>query len=136
MTKEDKQKLFLIALQACNGNITKTCEACAMSRQSYYKWMNAEDQTFAEKILEIQTDAIERRIDLAESKIDKLVEMGSGPDIRFILKTLGANRGYGNRQEVTVRPGEGFANMLWPEETPSLEDWETKRDLELIDDED
>jgi hypothetical protein len=128
MDIEDKQRLFITAMSACMGNVTKACELCCIARQTYYNWMNAEDSDFADQIAEIQFDAVERRIDLAEQKLDERVDLGSGPDIRFVLKTLGAKRGYGKKSEVTLNPGAGFQDLAWPDETPNLDVWEGKRD--------
>ncbi len=131
MTTIERQKLFVIALKACNGNISKACDLCELSRQTYYNWLEAEDTAFPEQIAEIQFDVVERRIDLAEERLDQRVDGGSGPDVRFVLKTLGAKRGYGSKSTVTVTPGAGFKDMEWPEETDDLEGWEAERDKQM-----
>ena len=136
MTTEDltdKQKLFITVLIQVNGNIAKACKIAGQSRQTYYNWMEDEDSTFAGTIAEIQFEAVERRIDLAEEKLDQRLDLGSGPDVRFVLKTLGAKRGYGKKSEITINPGEGFKGMEWPDETPDLDDWEATRDEEMPD---
>ena len=133
MTTKEKQQIFLATFQACMGNISRTCDAVGISRTTFYTWMDAdpEDSDFPDKIATMQFEAVERRIDLAEGKLDDRVIMGSGPDIRFILRTLGAKRGYGKRSTVTLEPGVGFGDMKWPEETEDLEDWEAARDKEM-----
>ena len=126
-----KQKLFISVLVQVNGNISKACSIAGQSRQTYYNWLEDEDQTFADTIAVIQFEAVERRIDLAEEKLDDRLHIGSGPDVRFVLKTLGAKRGYGKKSEVTISPGEGFKDMEWPDETPDLEQWEAERDKHM-----
>jgi len=128
MTTKDRQRLFLVAMQGVNGNITKACELCQISRQTYYNWMEDDESTFADRLAAVQFESVERRIDLAEEKLDHRLNIGSGPDIRFVLKTLGAKRGYGSKAEVTLQPGAGFKDLEWPEETPELDDWEDARD--------
>jgi hypothetical protein len=133
MTTKDKQALFLITFAACSGNISRTCDTVGIARQTFYNWMEDEDSGFADLIATLQFEAVERRIDLAEGKLDDRLRGGSGPDIRFVLKTLGAKRGYGAKQTVTVEPGAGFSGMEWPDETEDLEAWEAKRDAEMAD---
>ena len=127
----DKQVLFITVFIQVNGNIAKACKIAGQSRTSYYSWMEDEDSAFADTIAEIQFEAVERRIDLAEEKLDVRLDMGSGPDVRFVLKTLGAKRGYGAKSTVTLDRGEGFKDMTWPDETPDLDDWEATRDKEM-----
>jgi hypothetical protein len=133
MTTKEKQQLFIIGLEASGGNISKACDLCHIARQTYYNWMDADDPAFSDQIIDIQTNAIERRIDLAESKLDDRLNLGSGPDVRFVLKTLGAKRGYGNQSTITLNPGEGFKDMTWPEDTPDLDHWEAERDKAMPD---
>jgi hypothetical protein len=95
MNTKERQKLFIIALKASGGNISKACDLCQCSRQTYYNWLENEESNFADIIAELQFETVERRIDLAEEKLDARLNLGSGPDIRFVLKTLGAKRGYG-----------------------------------------
>ncbi len=132
ITKKDRQNLFVVTLAAVAGNITKACEIVGVSRQAYYNWMEDSDSDFSERVADLQFEAYERRIDLAEEKMDERVRVGSGPDVRFILKTLGAKRGYGAKSTVTVDRGEGFKDMEWPDETPDLDEWEEKRDKEMV----
>lgn len=131
MSTKERQKLFLVALQTAKGNVSRACDLVQMSRQTYYNWMADEDSDFAELVAEVQFDAVERRIDAAEQKLDDRIELGSGPDIRFLLKTLGAKRGYGKKSEVTINPGAGFKDLEWPEETDDLDEWEGRRDEEM-----
>jgi hypothetical protein len=133
MNTKERQKLFIIALKASGGNISKACDLCQCSRQTYYNWLENEESNFADIIAELQFETVERRIDLAEEKLDARLNLGSGPDIRFVLKTLGAKRGYGAKSTVTVEPGAGFKGMEWPDETPDLETWEATRDKEMHD---
>ena len=134
MTTKDlseRQMLFISVLKQVNGNISKACSIAGQSRQTYYDWLDHENTAFAETIAEIQFEAVERRIDLAEEKLDQRLDLGSGPDVRFVLKTLGAKRGYGSKSEVTVNPGAGFKDMEWPDETPDIDQWKETRDKEM-----
>ena len=131
MTTKDNQSMFLIVFKACNGNISRTCDSVGIARQTFYNWMEDEDSEFPGLIAALQFEAVERRVDLAEGKLDDRLNLGSGPDIRFVLKTLGARRGYGSKATVTVEPGAGFKGMEWPEETDDLKAWEAERDKQM-----
>jgi hypothetical protein len=125
--------MFISILIQVNGNISKACKISGIARQTYYNWLEDEDSDFADQIAGVQFEAVERRIDLAEEKLDQRLDLGSGPDVRFVLKTLGAKRGYGKKSEITINQGEGFQGMEWPDETPDLDEWEATRDREMRD---
>lgn len=50
-----------------------------------------------------------RRVDVAELKLDAAVNEGESWAILFILRTMGKDRGYVERQEVTGKDGEAFS---------------------------
>lgn len=129
MDLKSKQQLFLKAFEITNGNITKACQMTGIARQTHYNWLESED--YAVQVAQVEFEAQERRIDLAVEKLDDRLNSGSGPDIRFVLKTLGAKRGYGAKQTITVNPGEGFKDYAWPEETDDLDSWADMRDKAL-----
>ena len=128
---KDRQRLFLTVLVQVNSNISQACKITGVARQTYYNWLDDPETDFADLVAIVSFEAVERRIDLAEEKLDARLNLGSGPDIRFVLRTIGAKRGYGKKSEITLNPGEGFKDMEWPDETPDLEEWEAERDKQM-----
>ena len=49
-----------------------------------------------------------RRVDVAELKLDQAIMNGEQWAVLFALRTLGKDRGYVERQEVTGKDGEAF----------------------------
>ena len=77
------------------GFVTAVCKAANMSRQNFYKRMH--------KSIEIQdalSNAREEIIDMAESKLIRLIEDLNPQAIMFALKTIGRDRGYIEKQEI------------------------------------
>jgi hypothetical protein len=57
---------------------------------------------------EVAAEARERMLDDAEAKLaDKAIEEGDGECLRYLLKTVGKDRGYGDKvqHDVTVSDG-------------------------------
>ena len=71
------------------GNVSKSCEAIGISRETFYRWRKA-DKRFAEKINDID----EASIDLAETMLLKNIRDGKETSLIFYLKTKGKKRGY------------------------------------------
>lgn len=95
-----KKKHFNEALKNSLGNISTACSKVGISRQTYYNWCEA-DPEFASVLSEIKESAI----DLGESSLMELVKEKNVPAVIFFLKTIGKNRGYVERNELTGANG-------------------------------
>jgi hypothetical protein len=95
--KDTLKKRLMESLTECLGNISLACEQCEVSRDFYYKYYDRDEdfRNHAEKCRE-------RRIDFAESKLDRLIDQENPTAILFLLKTIGAKRGYTERQELDL----------------------------------
>tara|TARA_R100000700_G_C3177093_1_gene152134 strand:+ start:4213 stop:4557 length:345 start_codon:yes stop_codon:yes gene_type:complete len=99
--KQNKQKLtkketFLKCLRNNLGHISRACESAKISRGTYYKWID--EAEFKE-----QVDAVnEGLVDHVEHQLLKKIDMGDTTAIIFYLKTKGKNRGYVEKQEVSL----------------------------------
>ncbi len=98
---EDKKALFLKAFAQSRGIIAPACRAIAMTRQSYYNWME-NDPAFAEEVEAIRQE----QIDTVESALLNKIEDGDTTAVIFYLKTKGKERGYSERTELTGRDGK------------------------------
>lgn len=97
--KTDKKKSdFLFALKNKRGNISEACTAANIGRNTYYQWIEKDDD-FKQKAEDTQ----ESLIDLAESKLMENIEDNDNTSIIFFLKTKGKKRGYIEKQEVEVQ---------------------------------
>ena len=95
--KED----FLEKHQLSFGNISISCEASGISRQTYYNWYK-DDPSFRRRVMDIE----ERNLDLAEMKLLNAIREGKTAELLFYLKTKGKKRGYVERQEITGAEGQ------------------------------
>lgn len=83
------------------GNISISCEASKISRQTYYNWYK-NDPEFRQRCIDIE----ERNLDLAEMKLLNAIREGKTAELLFYLKTKGKKRGYVERQEITGAEGQ------------------------------
>jgi|TARA_R100000084_G_C4628917_1_gene137277 hypothetical protein len=97
-----------------HGIVKKVCEAAEISRQSFYDRLERHPD-----LKQILADARETTIDVAESKLFKLIEEGHYPSIRFYLETQGKHKGYTVKQEVTNT--HTIKNIL---EVPEMQSYE------------
>ena len=97
-----KQNDFIKIFDQCSCNISIACQKCAISRGTYYKWL--ENPKFAEKVKNCK----ESLLDFAETKLHQNVMEGKEASIFFVLKTLGKDRGYIEtvEQKVQLTPFE------------------------------
>lgn len=98
MALTDKQ--IEAALRAKLGNVTAAARELGYSRTQVYKKINAN-----ERLQEVLTEAREELVDIAETALRKELLAGNMTAIIFTLKTLGKQRGYVERQEVTGADG-------------------------------
>ena len=91
-----KKKSFIEAYQKSFGNVSQSCKASSISRQTFYNWKD-EDKEFLSEIESAEPDEI--FIDFAENALVKRISEGDTTAIIFALKTKGKKRGYVERQE-------------------------------------
>lgn len=84
-----KKKSFIAALRQRHGIITLACNDVGITRQTYYKWMNA-DSKFKEECEVIN----EESIDFVENRLLGRINDHDTTAIIFYLKTKGKKRGY------------------------------------------
>lgn len=78
-------------------NISATCAALGISRQSFYNYKDS-----SEKLREQIEEADEARLDFAEYKLMEHINDGDVTSLIFFLKTKGKARGYVERTENVV----------------------------------
>ena len=84
-----KKKAFIANMTSTLGNITSSCMAAGISRQTYYNWMR-DDLEFKQSV----EDVIEESIDFVESSLMERIKEGDTTATIFYLKTKGKSRGY------------------------------------------
>lgn len=94
---EAMKKLFIPQFIANNGLIQTTCDKVGIKRQTYYEWIKT-DPKFKEAV----EDAIEKRLDWLEQRMNELIEKGDVQTTLFAVKCLLKKRGYVDKQEVEV----------------------------------
>jgi hypothetical protein len=95
-TAKNKEKL-LIALEKTLGVITMACKETGISRQSYHKWYN-EDEEFRRRVDEIE----DIQTDFVENQLFKKIKEGSERSILFYMKYKGKKRGYNDSIDITT----------------------------------
>lgn len=78
-------------------NISATCEALNISRQSFYNYRDSN-----EKLREQLEESDEAVLDFAESKLIEHINEGDVTSLIFFLKTKGKGRGYIERTENVI----------------------------------
>jgi transposase-like protein len=96
----NKKKAFLAAYELNHGNISATCRAVGIDRQTYYNWRE-KFKSFDNACFDIE----EGLLDLSEGKLRELVDDGNLGAICFHLKCKGKHRGWVERSEITGAEG-------------------------------
>lgn len=91
------KKILIKALRKTLGIVTPACEMCDLSRQTFYKYYN-EDEDFKAKVDSMADIAV----DFAETKLTELIEDKNPTAVIFYLKTKGKDRGYIEKSELEV----------------------------------
>jgi hypothetical protein len=99
-TKE-KRDLFLQGFSEYACNISATCKAVSISRETYYDWRRKYPE-FAKAC----DDAEESMIDFAESKLMKQIDVGNMTAIIFFLTNKGKRRGWKNQYQLKHEGGD------------------------------
>jgi hypothetical protein len=76
-------------------NRAEACTSVRLNRATLWRWLKA-DRNFNEAVMEIEESAL----DEAESKLIELVRGGNLQAIKFLLRTKGRTRGYGDHLEI------------------------------------
>jgi excisionase family DNA binding protein len=99
MKKPDR---FIIekAIVKAFGNLSTAAKSLAVERATLYRWI--EQEGLEQAVIEGRN----RRLDFAESMLDKGMQDGNMTAIIFYLKTQGKSRGYVERQELTGADGK------------------------------
>ncbi|WP_172914220.1 hypothetical protein [Capnocytophaga canis] len=109
-TKTDNLKeRFLKHFEKCLGVISTACKQTKITRQTYYNWINSDDE-FKEQVNDIQ----EEQKDYVESKLIENIEKNDTTAIIFYLKTKAKDRGYTDKTEVEVstNPQNMFLDLM------------------------
>src|SRR3954462_1263823 len=89
------------ALSHSAGLIAPAARALGVSRMTLYRWLER-DQPIIEHLGSLR----EEFLDMCEAQLVRHVHEGSERSVHFALRTLGKNRGYSERQEVTGANGD------------------------------
>ncbi|MDD3907436.1 MAG: hypothetical protein PHF34_04400 [Bacteroidales bacterium] len=101
-TIKQRKKRFLKTYKARLCNVSKCCEVCGISRQTYYQWMNKDDKF--KKAIEDEREAFYD--DLETTMYSKAITDKDTAMLIWISKTKMKDRGYVEKmeQDVTVNP--------------------------------
>lgn len=121
MTLEQRKATFLVLLYNREGNVTKTCQDIGISRPTYNRWYES-DEEFAQGCQMVG----ESLLDMTEGALVKNIKKGKSTDIQFMLKTKGRSRGYGEKVEVAHTGMIAHAHGIkhYPNEPKSIAEWE------------
>lgn len=123
LTKFDTIKMALTteqiaaALKKKRGNISEAATALKVTRQTLHLHIKND-----ESLKDLVISAREELVDMAESEAAKQIGLGNTAIIIFTLKTLGKDRGYVERQEVTGANGGPIVIKGYVSVTP--DDWD------------
>jgi hypothetical protein len=112
---KSKEK-FIENFKKSFGNISLACEASQVSRQTYYNWINS-DEDFKKECVYIE----ERNLDFAEMKLINAIREGRTAELLFYLKTKGKSRGYVERQEITGASGQKLFEVVIVDQHKEIE---------------
>jgi hypothetical protein len=93
------KKAFIEAYQKSFGNISQSCRAVGISRQTYYNWIE-HDRDFDIELKSVEP--AELFLDFLESKLIERVNKGDTTATIFALKTKGKSRGYIEKTETDI----------------------------------
>ena len=77
-------------------NRAEACRATGVNRSTVWRWAK-EDKAFSEAVWEIE----ESVLDVAEAKLAEMVRAGNLQAVKFLLRSKGRERGYGDRLEIS-----------------------------------
>lgn len=106
---DSQKKAYLEALRKTFGNITQSCKAVGISRQTHYDWLK-NDEEFKQAYESEDYD--EMFMDLVESKLTEEAINNNTAILIFLAKTKLKKRGYIEKSEIDVKQ----MNVVWKEE--------------------
>jgi len=128
LTQSEMKEIFLIALEAKNGNITHACQAVGIVRQTYYNWLQL-DEDFDAKVQAMKIQKVEELVDESQDVIrEHVVLRRDRQAAQFVLKHKG---GYNEKINVQINNGQAFRGLEYPDEPETTEDWEKLRDEQM-----
>ena len=86
------------------GNMTKSAEACGVTRQYLYQYLDKYPE-----LIDVRTEAREMLVDNVEYKSYDVAMRGDSGMLKYFLSTLGKDRGYVERQEQQITGADGNA---------------------------
>ena len=117
-----KKKKFLQAFELVGGSIKSACVKAGVSRSSYYRWVDSNDESFDKDFRQAVEDILQERGDFVESKLMLNIAKGDTTAIIFYAKTKLKDRGYitveeeCKRKMVDVTPPTPIVNINLHEE--------------------
>ena len=91
------------ALKMYLGNMSKAAEACGVTRQYLYQYLDKHPE-----LKEVRDESREMLVDNIEYKSYEIAMRGHAGLLKYFLATLGKSRGYVERQELTGAEGEAI----------------------------
>lgn len=90
----------IYALHVANGNLSKAAGLLDRSRRSLKDYVESQSD-----VLEYMDDLLQAKIDEIQDKYFEAAMNGEGSNARHILETLGKDRGFTKRTELTGKDG-------------------------------
>lgn len=103
MLPDNYKEKMIQALELNLGNVTLSCKALNISRDTHYRWMR-EDKDYRKAVKDMENAAL----DFAESELLKQIAKGNPLSTIFFLKCKGKKRGYIEQSNLEIR-----GNMLF-----------------------
>jgi tRNA(Leu) C34 or U34 (ribose-2'-O)-methylase TrmL len=103
MKPDNFKDKMIQALELNLGNVTLSCKAMNISRDTHYRWMR-EDKEYRRAVKDMENAAL----DFAESQLLKQIAKGNPLSTIFFLKCKGKKRGYIEQNNLEIR-----GNMLF-----------------------
>ncbi len=103
MLPDNYKEKMIQALELNLGNVTLSCKALNISRDTHYRWMR-EDKDYRKAVKDMENAAL----DFAESELLKQIAKGNPLSTIFFLKCKGKKRGYIEQNNLEIR-----GNMLF-----------------------
>ena len=103
MKPDNFKEKMIQALELNLGNVTLSCKAMNISRDTHYRWMK-EDKEYRKAVKDMENAAL----DFAESSLLKQIAKGNPLATIFFLKCKGKKRGYIEQNNLEIR-----GNMLF-----------------------
>lgn len=103
MLPDNYKEKMIQALELNLGNVTLSCKALGIARDTHYRWMR-EDKEYRKAVKDMENAAL----DFAESELLKQIAKGNPLSTIFFLKCKGKKRGYIEQNNLEIR-----GNMLF-----------------------